>query len=236
VGALPVGVIDKPKLLPRRREMPGGNAELLRLTISHGLRPIFELFDTGEPAASEQALQNVVVVAGGLYSGQQFMAAVCSAQRLHPDSGLRQEPAATLREVGRRAELRALGIDIDPTQVQWLWLRSGLRIAENGVGMGLSLGLVVRATDVRTVAYVVDADLASDEVRASIIARTELHYLQANGDPAHGDCVSRVYGDYDLHRLKPRGYDTRSWLRGAILLSNPAVVAVGRRHQARRPA
>lgn len=239
VGALPSGIAAMPMLGPARHDLPGGDPDLLRAAINYRMRPIFTLFDTAAPEASRRALRDVFVVdaAANVYSGQQFMAQVCSAQRLHPDAGLREESAAELRAVGQRPAFDTLGIDIDPRAIKWLWLRRGLRIAENGNGKGLSLGVVLRASDDhRVVAYVVDTDLAVDERRADVIARAHLHFLHSNGDRAYGGCAGRVHHEYELHLLKSWKHQTRSWMRGAMLSSNVPLVVVGRRHQSRQPA
>jgi hypothetical protein len=232
VGALPFGTDPFAPRSPAERHMPGADAELLRVAKRHGMRPVFELFDTAEVEASDRGLRDLVFSDGeNMYSGRQFMALMCSPGR-REIPGLRREPGHVLRSLGVLPELAELGVAIDPMNVDWLWRPQGLRLLE-GRGKGLSQSLLVRATETRTTGYVVLSNLDDSELRAHAIARADLHFLSAT-DSTRSECVSRVFGEYELHSLKTWKFSTRSWLRAAALLSNSPVVDVGRRRQSRR--
>jgi hypothetical protein len=232
IGPLPSGVHEHAPPHPAQIQMPGSDAELLRLARRHGMRPIYALFDTTELAASTGSLQNTIFSDGdNEYSGRQFMDLVCSPGR-REIPGLRREPEHVLRCLGDLPELAELGVQIDPANVDWLWQRQGLRLLE-GRGRGITQGLLIRASEARTTGYVVMSDLADPEQRANTIARANLHFLSAT-DPTHSHCISRVFNEYELHALKTWKFNTRTWLRVAALLSNAPIVGVGRRLQSPR--
>jgi hypothetical protein len=232
VGALPLGVHELGPQNPAETHMPGGDAELLRVATRHGMWPVYVLFDTAEVAASERGLRDLAFSDGeNLYSGRQFVELVCSPGR-REIPGLRREPGHVLRSLRNLPELAELGVDIDPTKVDWLWRRQGLRLLE-GRGQGFPQSLLVRSTETRTTGYVVLSDLNNSELRANAITRADLHFLSAT-DNTRSECVGRVFGEYELHSLKTWKFNTRSWLRLAALLSNSPVVDVGRRRQSGR--
>lgn len=210
--------------------MPGGDIELLRVTRRHGMWPVFVLFDTAERAASSRTMQDMIFSDGANhYSGMQFMQLVCSAER-HSIPGLRREREHVLRALVDLPELAELGVSIDPRDVDWLWCSKGLRLLD-GHGKGVTLGLLVRASETRTTGYAVLSDLEDADLRSEAIARADLHFMSAV-DPTRSQCVGRVFDEYELHSLKAWKFDTRCWLRLGILLSNSPIVGVGRRLQA----
>jgi hypothetical protein len=210
--------------------MPGADIAVLRAARRHGMWPLFTLFDTADRAASSRGLQDMIFSDGeNEYSGRHFMQLVCSPGR-RSIPGFRQEPEHVLRALAHLPELAELGVKIDPRHVDWLWCRRGLRLLD-GHGKGMTLGLLVRASDTRTTGYVVLSDLDDAERRVHAIARADLHFLSAV-DPTRSQCVGRVFEDYELHSLRTPMFDTRSWLRLGILLSNSPVVGIARRLQA----
>lgn len=228
IGPLPEGVQRRPVLGPEKRRMPGADAQLLNTAVAHGMQPVYVLFDTTETAASTEALQDVVFIAGGVWrTGHQFFNLICSSGRAEIP-GLRREPPSALTGLAR---LEELGVSLEPDAVDWLWHPNGLRLLD-GHGGGLGLGLVVRSAMGRQTGYVVLADLENAATRADVIACCDLHFL-SDADPAQRHCIDRVFNDYELHALKPWRLSTRTWLRLSALLSNSPVVSVGRSHQAR---
>ena len=229
-GALPSGVQSGPVPAASRRDMPGCDGDLLRAVCAHGLQPICLLLDTAEPEASQRAAENVIFNSGGdLYSGTQLMQLAWSPRRGELP-GLVSESPESLRELADRADLAQFGVTLDDPDVDWLWHPDGLRLLE-GRRDGLALGLVLRATAIRSLVYVVRADLSSPRVRGRVMACCELHSC-TDTDPARGRCIQRVAEDYELHTPKPRSFATRTWLRHGALLANSALVSVGRSHQA----
>lgn len=234
IGPLPDGVHATAAPLPAATHMPGASVELLQTAVRHGMSPIFTLFDTVDLAASHRGLQDVVFSDGANeYSGRQFAEFACSPGR-REIPGLRGETAPVLRSLGDLPELGELGVKIDPQQVDWLWCARGVRLLD-GCGRGTTVGLLMRASARRTTGYAVMCDLENSEMRAHAIARADLHFLSTQ-DPTCSNCVGRVFDEYELHTIKSWKFDTRSWLRLGVLLSNCPVVGVGRRLQAARGA
>lgn len=155
---------------------------------------------------------------------------VCSSRR-DEVAGLRQESPEALLGLTGLPRLEELELPVDPTAADWLWHATGLRLLD-GRGASLRLGFVLRSVGGRHTGYAVLADLDDPRARADIMSCCAQHVLAAV-DPERSQCVERVFHDYELHALKVRPPQTRTWLRLAALLANSPIVSVGRSRQSR---
>lgn len=208
-----------------RPVMPGLDAEMLATARAAGMRPLFWTAG-GLPGTTETPASGLVYFERGraCLVGDPLMEALLALDKRAVPSMHELGPEMTLAaEMARKA-----GIGLDPS-ARYAVVARGLALGNSGAAM--PVGMILRQTLDRTIAWTTTVDLGNAELRAQAAVIAELHVRTLERPELRG-CLNRYASDHELHRAQASSYRTRTALRIITMLANLGIVGVNRSWQA----
>ena len=206
--------------------VPGLDPGMLRAAFEARMLALFWLA-SGARASLDAAEASSLIYTPRLLTGVPLVQALLEldAKRV-PD--MKEPDAAEIHFIAAHAD--AAGIELDPL-VRYAFVPSGVQLTNTDPPV--HVGIVLRQSIDRTVAWATTARLRAPQARAEAVLAAELQ-IRSLERAEVSNCIRRFFHDHHVHGMQPSSPQTRMALRTVTMLANLGGVGVNRARQVGR--